>query len=186
METIIVTPQEIVKKTPLGGNVDTDKYVFLIPDQQRFVLEPILGTALLEKILNDITLSGIDSLTGHYATIVNNYCKDILINSVFAEYVNFGDVSIDNNGLFKVTPQDSQPVDETTILRIVKRYRQKAQVYVDRLERYLCDKGNEIPEYKDSQPEDYDIDPLTDSNIVGGLYLKSTSKLPWYLEDADK
>lgn len=185
-EVIIITPSEIVKKTPLSGNVDVDKYAFLIPDQQKYVLEPVLGTALLNKILQDIRDNGIDNLTGHYHFITFNYLKDILINSVFAEYVNFGDVSIDNNGVFKVQPQDSQTADETTILRIVKRYREKAQVYLDRLERYLCDKGYLIPEYQNAQPEDYDIDPMRDNNIVGGLYLRGSKKLPWYLDPSDR
>ena len=185
MEIIIVTPIEISKRTPLGGNVDVDKYAYKIPQQQKFILEPILGTALLDKILLDIQNLGIDNLTGHYKKIVFDYCKPILINSVFAEYVNFASISIDNNGAFEVLPQDSQVASDDKILRIVKQYREKSQVYVSRLERYLCDKGNEIAEYKNNQPEDYDIDPNRDSNIVGGLYLRDTYKKPWYLSNED-
>lgn len=172
----IITPQEIAKNTPLGGNVDVDKYAYMIPEQQVFVLEPTLGTALLDKILEDINTIGIDNLTGHYKKIVFDYCKPILWNSVFAEYALFGDVSIDNNGIFKVLPPDSETADESTITRIVESRRQKAQVYIDRLERYLCDKGNDIAEYKDNQPNDYDTDPLRSNNIVGGIYLKDVPR----------
>ena len=184
-DIVIITPIEIAKRTPLSGNVDVDKYAYLIPDQQSFVLEPILGTALLDKILSDIETLGIDNLTGHYNTIVFSYLKPILINSVFAEYANFGSISVDNNGIFKVLPTDSESADENDVLRLVKRYREKAQVYVDRLERYLCDKGNEIPEYQNAQPNDFDLDPVRQSNIVGGLYLKAPRVNKWYLDESD-
>lgn len=177
MAVVIVTPAEITKNTPLGGNVDVDKYAFLIVSQQDFELKPILGTALYNKILSDIETLGIDNLTGHYKAIVFDYAKPILINSVFAEYINFGGVSIDNNGIFNVLPQDSQVVDENTIKRLFKSYKSKAQVYVDRLEDYLCSQGNDIPEYTNAQANDYDIDPVRDSNIVGGLYLKRTRQV---------
>ena len=184
-ETIIVTPIEIVKRTPLNGNVDVDKFAFLIPDQQRFILEESLGTALFNKILDDIETLGIDNLLEPYKLIVFSYCKPILINSVFAEFINFADVTIDNNGVFNVLPADSQVVDNEKVLRMVKTYREKAQVYLSRMERYLSDKGYLIPEYQDAQPENYDIDPVRNSNIVGGLYLKSNNKLPWYLDESD-
>ncbi len=185
-DIVIITPIEIAKRTPLGGNVDVDKYAFLIPDQQSFVLEPILGTALLAKILSDIETLGIDNLTGYYYTIVFTYLKPILINSVFAEYANFGSMSVDNNGIFKVLPTDSESAEENQVLRLVKRYREKAQVYVDRLERYLRDIGDQIPEYQDAQPNDFDIDPVRQNNIVGGLYLKAPRINKWYLDESDK
>jgi hypothetical protein len=180
----IITPQEVGKNTALGGNVDVSKYAYMIPDQQTFILEPTLGTALLEKILLDITTSGIDSLTGHYQKIVFDYCKPILWNSVFAEFLLFADMQVDNNGVFNVLPSDSQLAAERSVTRRVSAINSKAQYYIDRLEEYLCDKGNEIPEYRDAQPNNYDIDVVKSNSIVGGIYLKDyPDNKPWFLQD---
>ena len=35
--------QNIVKNTPMGGNVGIDKYVFLIDIVQKTILEPVFG-----------------------------------------------------------------------------------------------------------------------------------------------
>jgi hypothetical protein len=180
----IITPQEVGKNTALGGNVDVSKYAYMIPDQQTFILEPTLGTALLEKILLDITNSGIDSLTGHYQKIVFDYCKPILWNSVFAEFLLFADMQVDNNGVFNVLPSDSQLAAERSVTRRVSAINSKAQYYIDRLEDYLCDKGNEIPEYRDAQPNNYDVDTVRSNNIVGGIYLKDyPDNKPWFLQN---
>jgi hypothetical protein len=180
----IITPQEVGKNTALGGNVDVSKYAYMIPDQQTFILEPTLGTALLEKILVDITANGIDSLTGHYQKIVFDYCKPILWNSVFAEFLLFADMQVDNNGVFNVLPSDSQLAAERSVTRRVSAINSKAQYYIDRLEEYLCDKGNEIPEYRDAQPNNYDVDVVKSNSIVGGLYLKDyPDTKPWFLQD---
>ena len=182
----IITPQEIGKNTALGGNVDVSKYAYMIPDQQTFILEPTLGTALLDKILKDITDNGIDSLTGHYKKIVFDYCKPILWNSVFAEFLLFADMQVNNNGVFNVLPSDSQIAAERSVTRRVSAINSKAQYYIDKLEEYLCNKGNEIPEYKDAQANNYDVDPVRSNNLVGGIYLKDYPRVTkWYLEDVD-
>jgi hypothetical protein len=184
---LIIQPIEITRNTPMGGNVDVDKYAYMIPEQQVFVLEPTLGTALIDKILQDITDNGIESLTGHYRKIVFDYCKPILWNSVFAEYLLFASMSVNNNGVFDVTPPDAQNTQETIISRRTNAIREKAQVYIDRLERYLEDKGHEIPEYQQAQPNNYDIDPVISSNIVGGFYLKDSPRIKlWYLDGSDR
>jgi len=182
----IITPQEVGKNTALGGNVDVSKYSYMIPDQQTFILEPTLGTALLDKILLDITDNGIDSLTGHYKKIVFDYCKPILWNSVFAEFLLFADMQVNNNGVFNVLPSDSQIAAERSVTRRVSAINSKAQYYIDKLEEYLCNKGNEIPEYKDAQANNYDVDPVRSNNLVGGIYLKDYPRVTkWYLEDVD-
>jgi hypothetical protein len=182
----IITPQEVGKNTALGGNVDVSKYSYMIPDQQTFILEPTLGTALLDKILLDITNNGIDNLTGHYKKIVFDYCKPILWHSVFAEFLLFADMQVNNNGVFNVLPSDSQLAAERSITRRVAAINSKAQYYIDKLEEYLCNKGSEIPEYRDAQANNYDVDPVKSNNLVGGIYLKEYPRNDkWYLQNVD-
>lgn len=180
-KALFITPAELVKNTPIGGNVDQDRYTFLIYEQQRFLIEDVLGTALYDKIATDL-LAG-TPLTGNYETIHTEYLKPILYASVFAEYVQMGQYNVQDSGIFISTPANSTsaPVDEVRFF--ASQYKSRADVWLDRLGKYLCDKESEIPEYRDSQPNDYDQRPQRDINIVGGFYLPSTRSKKWYNED---
>jgi hypothetical protein len=93
-------------------------------------------------------------------------------------------MQVDNNGVFNVLPSDSQLAAERSVTRRVSAINSKAQYYIDRLEDYLCDKGNEIPEYRDAQPNNYDVDTVRNNNIVGGIYLKDyPDTKPWFLQN---
>ena len=78
MGVLLVTSIEITKSTPIGGNVDVDSYAAVIEESQDFVIEPILGTKLIEKIKEDYDNG---SLAGHYLTIRQNYIRSILAYS---------------------------------------------------------------------------------------------------------
>jgi hypothetical protein len=161
---LLIKSSEITKNTPMGGNVDPDKYIYCVKDAQVSILEPLLGTKLFDKILADFAS---DSLTGIYATLVNEYLKPILIHSAFADYVVIGAYNVANGGIYKHNPQNSETVSKSEIDYLAEKQRGKAQVYIERAERYLC--ANDFPEYK-TQDNSYDI-KSQDINYLGGWKL---------------
>ena len=163
----LITSQEIIQNTPMGGNVDSDKYLHLIIDTQDLVLEPILGTALYNKILTDFEA---DTLTGVYETMFNDYIKQVMWHSVFASYAKIGAVWFNNSGTYKKLSEDAETATQDEIDSVVKEYQSKADAYIGRLERFLCDGDNDIPEYDNSQDNDYDIDPKQGLRTISGLY----------------
>tara|TARA_R100001086_G_scaffold242402_1_gene170080 strand:+ start:892 stop:1404 length:513 start_codon:yes stop_codon:yes gene_type:complete len=160
----LVTSSEIAKNTPMGGNVDPDKYTNLIIDVQDLVLEPVLGTKLYDKILADFDA---DTLTGVYETMFDNYIKQVMWHSVFASYINLGSVWVSNKGILKHLAENSESATQDEIDSLAKAYQSKADAYIARLERYLCDV--DVPEY-DTQDENYDIDPKTGLRTISGLF----------------
>ena len=54
-EVIFVTPAEVAATTILGGNVDQSKYLVNLAFAQEFVILPLLGTELYDKIAADWT-----------------------------------------------------------------------------------------------------------------------------------
>lgn len=180
-KALFITPEEIVKFTPIGGNVDTDRYIYIIYEQQRYLVEDIIGTALYDYINTEIIAE--NALTGLYLTLHEDYLKPILYNAVFSEYLLEGQYNIQDAGFFKAIPTSGESVPYEEIARLSTRAKSKADVWVERLQKWLCDVGNEIPEYKDAQPNDFDVDPKRDVNIVGGLYLPDTYSKKWYHED---
>jgi len=161
----LVTQQEIVKNTPMGGNVDFDKYKSLINDVQDLILEPILGTKLYDKILADFDGG---SLAGDYQTMFDDYIKQVMWHSVFSQFAQLGSLIVRNGGMYKHTSGDSELASESEVNSLVKAYQSKADAYIERLERFLCDKN--ITEYDNAQDEEYDIDPKRNLRTIGGLY----------------
>ena len=115
--TLFITQTEIAKYTPMGGNVDTDKYIYLVKDSQIMHVEPVLGTKLYNKLQTDFTDG---SITGIYNTIVEDYIKPILIHMVFAEYVAIGAYRVQNGGLFKHLPEDGESMSLSEIESLEK------------------------------------------------------------------
>ena len=182
MAVLFITPEKITKATPLGGNVDTDKYKYLVKDAQVMHIEPILGTKLYEKLeeyFRNNTLSGL------YLQLVDDYIEPILIHMSFAEYVAIGAYRVQNGGLYKHLPENAESMSLEEINQLGKNQRAKADVYIERLNRFLCDKGNEIPEYTQAQDEDYDQKPNRNDNYTGGLYFGASKELPWWLVETD-
>lgn len=163
----LITRAQLIQGTPMGGNIDPDEYSFVIKDTEDLLIEPILGTALFQRIKSD---NDSGAISGIYKTILDNYIVPILKHSVAAEYIVESAYNVRNGGIFKHLPTNAEAVSKNEVDFLTERQRTKAQVHIDRLERFLCDKGNELPEYKE-QSNDYDIKPNTDTNYLGGWHI---------------
>jgi len=160
-EIRLTTTQNIVKNTPLGGNVGVDKYIFLIDDVQIMYLEPILGTKLYDKIKTDYDSN---TITGIYSQILTDYIQPYLNHAVFAEYTRNGSFKIQNNGNYKTLPNNSEIMSNSEDTSFLTHQLNKAQLYISRLQKFLDVKGSEIPEYL-TQDNDYDVDPNGKTNV---------------------
>ena len=162
---LLIKAEDITKNTPLGGNIDVNKYLHVIKEAQVFIVEPILGTKLYDKLLSDFAAN---ALTGDYQTIHEDYIKPILYHSVAAEFILTHSYNVANGGVFKQNPENSEPVSKSEVDFLVQNQRDKADAYINRLERFLCDKN--LPEYNQAQDNDYDLSPDT-SDLYGGWKL---------------
>jgi len=167
-DILLLTELELTKGSPLGGNIDIDKYRYIINETQVFVLENILGTKLFNKIKTDFDA---ETITGVYNTILQNYLKPILIYSVVAEYCTVAGFEVLNSGIMRRTPENMTPATKEEMDYMANKQRGKADVYIERLERYLCDQQANIPEYTYNQDNTFDIDPDKDTRTFGGWRL---------------
>lgn len=174
--TYLLTAQEIKSNTSMGGNVDPDKFMHLLYDVQVLILEPNLGTKLYNKILDDFNAS---SLAGDYLELFNNYIKPVLWHSVYAQYLRDGIVLAQNTGIYENAPENANVADIENIKYVVNSAKSKADVYLERMNRYLCDK--DFPEYDNAQDNDYDIDPKNVSS-GSGWYLDGTPSYVKYIK----
>jgi hypothetical protein len=103
--------------------------------------------------------------------MLNEYIKPVLKYSVCAEYISMGGIEISNAGIYRRTPEETTPASESEIDGLAAKYRAKADVYIDRLQRYLQDNQANISEYTAAQDNNWDIDPDRKVNTYGGWRL---------------
>lgn len=164
----LITSNEINKNTSMGGNVDPDKYMHLLKDVEDLILEPALGTALFNKIITDFNEGGTNNITGEYLLLFNDYIKPVLWHSVYAQYLRDGFILAQNTGIYQNTPENGVTADIENVKYSAKLAQSKADVYLERMERYLDDIN--LAEYEDNQVNDYDVHPR-DVNTISGWWL---------------
>lgn len=155
--------EEILKNTPLGGNIDVDKLVPCVFDAQMTDLEPLIGELLFNKIATDYEN---DTLSGLYLKLYTDYIKPYLIHASAKNYLLLGAYQINNGGITKHTSENSESVSKSEIDYLMKAQQSKAEVYGNRMKRWLL--FNRIDEY------------FTYTQVVP---VKSQSFGSWYLPD---
>jgi len=134
--------------------------------QQATRLEELLGEILYDKIETDFDNN---VLSGDYLILYRDYIKPFLIQQSATEYLKIGAFSIANNGITIPTPANTTAVTEQTLSRIVNERRLVADMYAERMKKWLCKK--QLPEYISSS--DAIVNPQRSSNS-GWYFPKQT------------
>jgi len=153
----LITAQDVFTRTSIGGNVDPDRIMHLINDNEVLILENVLGTKLYDKIVSDYNDNNPNNLAGDYLTLYNNYIIPILCYLVHADFLRDNIVLAQNSGIFTHTPEDSQPANLENVQYVAKRAKSKADTYIDRMYRWLCE--TDLDEYTNNQDNDFDQSP---------------------------
>lgn len=159
-DLLLLTPDDIVKYTTISGNLDIDRITPYIRLAQRTELKRILGIDLYNKIVTDFEN---DTLTGIYATIYNEFVKDILINYASYYIIIFNAIRVDNKGNFTYEPDNASSVDMEDTEKIATRYQKIGAAIELEFSKWLC--SNRVPERLDS----------------GGCGKSNTFKMNWVL-----
>jgi hypothetical protein len=159
---LFITPTDLKRNSLVDGNVDVDKFIQFIKISQQIHIQNYLGTALYDKISNDI-IAG--TLTGNYLFLVNEYVKDMLIHFAMVDYLPFAAYQVANGGVFKHISENSESVTKNEVDTLIDKHRNFAQFYTRRFIDYICFNNNLFPEYNENQ--NADMYPDTDANFVG-------------------
>ena len=159
---LLITREDIVKLTALGGNVDIDKFIQFVLIAQDIHLQNYLGTQLLEKIQSDILAN---TLSGNYQLLVEKYLKAMLIHWAMVEYLPFAAYTIANAGVYKHTSENSVNVEKNEVDFLIEKERSIAQNYTERFLDYISFNQDLFPEYNDNN--NGDMYPDTRNNYQG-------------------
>ena len=151
MEVLLISRNDIVKLTALGGSVDTDKFIQFIKIAQDIHVQNYLGTNLLQKIQNDIADN---DLQNPYLNLVVTYIKPLLIHWAMVEYLPFAAYTIANKGVYKHSSENAENVEKTEVDYLVEKERQIAQSYTQRFLDHMTTYNYLYPEYNTNQSGD--------------------------------
>jgi len=164
MATLFQTPQEIASTTIMGGNVDGDRYRFIISEVQDSVIRPLLGTELNDLIYDGATAG---NLTGLYLELYTDYVKPITKNEAVAQYIEVANLRVANGGIFTHNTEAGTSALPRQIEVLANRYHSLTDSYIERFNKWIG--LNNILEYKTSQ---------------NGVNAQDVSRsIGWYLED---
>ena len=164
-EALLITRDDLVRLTALGGNVDTDKFIQFIKVAQDIHIQGYLGTKLLDKIKQDIEDN---TLTDPYLTLLVKYIKPMLIHWAMVEYLPFAAYTIANKGVYKHSSENSENVDKAEVNYLVEKQRDIAQHYTERFLTHMGTYSAIYPEYNTNSSGD--MYPNT-NNFFKGWYI---------------
>jgi hypothetical protein len=145
LNILMCSRNDIVKRTPLGGNIDPEKIIpFVKTAQDKYILIA-LGTVLYDKLQADIAAG---TLTGQYLTLVNEYIIDCLVHYAMVEALPFLSYTIANGGIVKnISSEQATSPSKPEVDYLLQKELATAQFYAERLTTYLIAYSNNYPEY---------------------------------------
>jgi|TARA_R110000772_G_scaffold22413_3_gene60672 hypothetical protein len=153
----------VKKKSIISGTVDPDKMLQFIETAQDMHIQNYLGTALYKKIQTLIVNGTITDVANQkYRDLLDDYIKPMLAWFAQSEYIPFAAYTLSEGGLFKHRSDNGDAVDRVEIAGLASRANDKASFYAERFIDFMCDNGNDYPEYNQGS-QDMSPDKDTDS-----------------------
>lgn len=166
---LLITRNDIIKNTPLGGAIDADALLpFIRTAQEKYILN-ILGTVLYNKLQDDIEAE--TAFTGIYNQLVTDYVKPTLIWYGCVEYIPFSAVQFKSNGAVKQQSETGISPSKTEVDYLLNKALSNAEYYSTRLQDFLIAYSNEIPQFLESVGNSTQIYPDQSNQYFGGINL---------------
>ena len=166
---LLITRNDIIKNTPLGGAIDADSLLpFIRTAQEKYILN-LVGTVLYNKLQDDVESQ--TAFTGYYLTLVEDYIKPTLIWYSCVEYIPFSATSFKSEGAVKHKSEQSEPVPKIEIDYLAAKAQDNAEYYATRMQDYLIANGTNIPEFFETTGDTTNIFPDQSNQYFGGLNL---------------
>ena len=169
-KNVLLISDDILKdRTAVHGNIDPKLLYPEIKDAQNMYILPILGTALYNKIINDVD-SG--TIAGDYKDLLDDYIIDPLLNYVLATLPTAISYQFWNKGVLRKSGDNTELPNMSELMSISDNYRRKAEWYADRLNKYLKAQADEtfLPEYVNPGDE-FDTIVPEDTSYTMPIYL---------------
>lgn len=138
----------IKDRSTIHGNIDPKLLYPELKIAQDMYIHPILGTALFDKLLQDVNVSG-SMASGEYKDLVDKYIVDAMMYYAMAQLPMALSYQFWNKGVMRKIGDNTELPSMSDLIDISNHYRQRAEWYGERLTKYLKQNATEsfLPEY---------------------------------------
>ena len=146
MATVLfINRTDIIRNSILDGNVDTDKFIFLIKSAQVVTIQQYMGTKLYDKMGTLISTDEIDlPANAAYKTLLTEFVQPMLI--WYSQ--------IRNGGIYKHSSENSETVSKDEVDFLVEKCRTQADWYSRRFIDFMAFNQQTYPEYTNNTNDD--------------------------------
>lgn len=149
LNALLISPAILKDRMVIHTNIDEKLLYPEIKLAQDMYIHPLLGTALYDRIVGEINVSGTVFSTD-YKALLDNYIIDTLCYYVMAELPQGISFQFWNKGVIRKVGDSTELPDMNDLLVIASKYRNRAEWYGERLSRYLKQNASNtfLPEYQ--------------------------------------
>ena len=145
LNVLLVSDQMIKDRTAIHGNIDPELIKADIKVSQDMYIHPILGTALYDKLITDISVTG--TTTGNYKILLDRYIVDTLMWYVLSELPTTISYQFWNKGVVRKQGVDTDLPTMAELIDLQNKYKNRAEYYANRLRLYLKQNSILFTEY---------------------------------------
>ena len=169
-KALFITTQDIKRYSVLSGNVDPDKFIYMVEISMDTEIQNRLGTVLFQKIQALIIAGTVnDPANLAYKTLLETYVKPMTIYWALVLYMPFAAYTIANGGVYKHTSESSETVSKDEVDYLAEKYRDIAQYYTNNFINFMVYNQTTYPEYNANTNDD--TYPDTSNADFGGWVL---------------
>ena len=158
MSYVLFISESVLKSSSaLNLNISTTLLLPYVRQAQKLYIETKLGTDLNNK-LKDLIVAGTVNDAGNeaYATLLNDYIPDVLVNFSFYHAIPFLRFKIENGNIYSKTSETGTALSTEEAQHLREEIRNTAEYYTERLIDYICNNSTLFPEYSTNTGADVD------------------------------
>lgn len=142
METLLISPERLKDTSRIENNVSDRLLKDIIINVQDTVLQPIIGTSLYNRLINNV-----ETLNSDETSLIKDYIWNVLTYAVLYELMSTGTYKISSTGVVKSGSQDFTVADISEIAKIKRQIKYDLGHYVKYLSEYLVFNSAKFPKY---------------------------------------
>lgn len=178
---LLISDVMIKERTVIHGNIDPKLIYPDIKVAQDMYIQPILGSALYNKLLALISSGAIssDAANVNYKTLIDKFIVDTLIYYTLAELPTTISYQFWNKGVVRKQGENTELPSMSDLIDISNKYKNRAEFYANRMKLYIIQNANAMyPEYLNPGNG---IDTMTPSqrSFTTGIYLGDERDNPY-------
>lgn len=144
-QVLLINGDYIRQYTTLNKSVEEAYLRPSILNAQDMFIQPVLGTDLYNKILNDTAGA---TISGAYLTLKDTYIKRALVEWTMHIALPTLTVKYDNGGVIERTSENTVSPSNAAMQRLINLHLDQAKFYTQRMQDYLCENMSSFPEWQ--------------------------------------